>query len=259
MIKPYLVELKTPFLPIKRGSTDKGVWRVQEWLVFHRFNPNGIDGDFGPGCEAAVRLFQTSRNLPATGIVDQATWDFLVAPMFAAQVLPETTYESFGMAVVAFARASLTAGAREVGGNNRGPFVREFLRGLQGEEMAWCLGAVSSWWLWASTAMNVPPPLNLELDGIWSLWVPRMVQEAKDRGRFVRGLDPTMRGYMIKPGSMGFLRGGQYGWFHVFVVEEVRGARVITIEGNTNAGKGGEGDSVMRHDRDLRSADYAMV
>lgn len=32
------------------------------------------DGSFGPGTKAAVIQFQTSKSLPATGIVDAATW-----------------------------------------------------------------------------------------------------------------------------------------------------------------------------------------
>lgn len=35
------------------------------------------DGSFGPGTKAAVIQFQTSKGLPATGVVDAATWQAL--------------------------------------------------------------------------------------------------------------------------------------------------------------------------------------
>jgi D-alanyl-D-alanine carboxypeptidase (penicillin-binding protein 5/6) len=37
----------------------------------------GIDGDFGPQTEQAVKAFQKSKNLPETGEVDDATWKAL--------------------------------------------------------------------------------------------------------------------------------------------------------------------------------------
>ena len=43
-----------------------------------KLDPKGIDGDFGDNTEKAVKAFQESRNLPASGRVDTATWKALV-------------------------------------------------------------------------------------------------------------------------------------------------------------------------------------
>jgi peptidoglycan hydrolase-like protein with peptidoglycan-binding domain len=37
------------------------------------------DGVFGPGTTTAVKQFQTAKGLPATGVVDAATWNALAA------------------------------------------------------------------------------------------------------------------------------------------------------------------------------------
>jgi peptidoglycan hydrolase-like protein with peptidoglycan-binding domain len=39
----------------------------------------GIDGDFGPATQSAVEQFQTAHGLPVTGLVDQPTWQTLLA------------------------------------------------------------------------------------------------------------------------------------------------------------------------------------
>lgn len=42
-----------------------------------RGTATGIDGDFGPVTERAVKNFQDARGLPKTGIVDQELFDTL--------------------------------------------------------------------------------------------------------------------------------------------------------------------------------------
>lgn len=44
-----------------------------------------VDGDFGTGTQTAVKAFQTSKQLAATGIVDQKTWDAL-GPLMLEEV-----------------------------------------------------------------------------------------------------------------------------------------------------------------------------
>jgi hypothetical protein len=58
-----------------------GDWRVgqaQELLKAAGFDPGSIDGVLGPLTREALRRFQASRGLPATGLLDEATRQLLL-------------------------------------------------------------------------------------------------------------------------------------------------------------------------------------
>lgn len=65
-------------LALQGGSIGEGVRQLQTALASQGFQVGEIDGEFGPNTEAAVRAFQLSRHLPATGVADQATMQALV-------------------------------------------------------------------------------------------------------------------------------------------------------------------------------------
>ena len=66
------VPVERPIL--KRGSKGEDVRYLQTKLVGFGYDPKGIDGEFGPGCEAAVKQFQKDNSLVVDGIVGPATW-----------------------------------------------------------------------------------------------------------------------------------------------------------------------------------------
>lgn len=58
---------------IMRGSAGAVVAQLQEALAVLGFDPNGVDGQFGPMTEHAVRTFQDDRSIAADGIVGRQT------------------------------------------------------------------------------------------------------------------------------------------------------------------------------------------
>lgn len=58
---------------LKLNATGKDVERLQKRLQKLGFSPGNIDGDFGPGTEAALIAFQSSRHLLADGIAGPRT------------------------------------------------------------------------------------------------------------------------------------------------------------------------------------------
>lgn len=58
---------------LKMGSKGKDVKILQQRLKEVGFNPGNIDGDFGPGAQAALLAFQKSKGLLADGIAGPGT------------------------------------------------------------------------------------------------------------------------------------------------------------------------------------------
>lgn len=70
---------------LSRGSIGRAVRELQRVLTStslredqRKFNPQGIDGDFGENTEKAVIAFQKDRGIPENGVVDKATWSALL-------------------------------------------------------------------------------------------------------------------------------------------------------------------------------------
>lgn len=64
---------------LKQGASGPDVKDLQQKLKGLGFDPNGVDGNFGPGTKAAVIAFQQSKGLQADGIVGPATMAALQA------------------------------------------------------------------------------------------------------------------------------------------------------------------------------------
>ncbi|TDV44280.1 glycoside hydrolase domain-containing protein [Actinophytocola oryzae] len=64
---------------LSQGSTGTAVRRLQRSLTAALGTTVGIDGDFGPATETAVRSYQSSRGLGVDGQVGPATWGALKA------------------------------------------------------------------------------------------------------------------------------------------------------------------------------------
>lgn len=256
MIEAYTKELRAPFLPLSLGSTDPGVSRVQEWLSLQGFT-TGVDGDFGAATKAAVVAFQKARGLDRgdnLGIVDAATWGAMSAPLASAVALSSIADKTIGETICRIARQQLAVKAREVGGDNRGPFVRHYCRG---QSVAWCQGFASTVTMMAARIwcqVDTPFPL-VDGSGVMSLWVPWVAESAKAAGRFVPGSSAAR----IPVGSMFFVPGGQHGYVHVGIVTGDDGSTISTIEGNTNHAGGSNGYEVAARFRRKAANDYGIV
>ena len=210
----------------KRGDVGLGVKLVQEWLCLQSVGVL-IDGRFGAATEFAVAFFQREHGLPSTGIVDDATWSALIEPQRAATAAVDAGGKRLGELVVACAERHLAENAREVGGQNRGPWVRLYMDGRDGRPFAWCAGFATYCLHQAAASAGIAPPLP-RVRG-----VPRLARVARARGRLLLRPTPQQRAN-ITPGSLFVVRGGKHGWKHVGIVTSIENDIFTSIEGNSN-------------------------
>lgn len=233
---------------LRRGCTGHDVKRVQEWLTLAGLAV-AIDGDYGPATQEAVARFQRRCDLEPDGVVGPRTWRYLVQPMALAtgKIFDlGTTPRPLGELVVAYAREQLRARAREVGGQNRGPWVRLYMEGRDGEPWAWCAG-FACWCLrQACESLGVPLPIRP------SFSCDQLALSARREGRLLRepvGADRAR----VTPGSLFLVRRTDTDWIHVGIVTATGPETFDTIEGNTNDDGSREGYEVAARVRAWRA------
>ncbi len=232
--------------PLAKGDRGKRVRAAQEWLSLNGFGVV-IDGQFGPATARAVRWFQEERGLTRSGRVDKKTFLALVDPL-AVAVEPVVGAVDFGAAVVSHARQHLDAGAREVGGQNRGPWVRTYMGGKDGTPWPWCAGFVSFVLRQAceETGHRMPVKYTFSCD--------IMAEDAKRKGRFRKGsaISPAD----IRPGWLFLQRRTASDWVHVGIVTAAKSDYFHTLEGNTNDSGDREGYEVAARFRGFAKKDF---
>jgi hypothetical protein len=238
--------------PIKRGGPkNMDAKRVQEWLNLHGIGL-AVDSDFGPATEKCVKQFQKQQGLPVTGIVDKATFDRLVAPMRAALKPIPVNGKTLNQLIVAYARQHVAQRPREVGRQNRGPWVRLYMDGLEGDDEPWCAGFATYPAKQATDQLKKPMPV------LRSFGVREIANDAKKRHHFLAVPGPAER-RKIKPGSLFLLPGGDTGFQHCGIVTAVNAATMATIEGNTNDGGSNDGFEAIARTRGFNGMDFALV
>src|SRR5262245_22054612 len=191
---------------LRRGDKDGQVRLVQEWLCLHGQNV-AVDGDFGAATEAAVNALQSQKRLPINGIVDAGTFTQLVAPMRAALAPIAAQRRSLGDLVVAYAQQHLQQHPREIGGQNKGPWVRLYMGGHEGTEWAWCAGFACYCLTQAANAVGVPMPITP------SYSCDALAASGKSQGKFIG--QPSSGGRAsITPGSLFLVRKTSADWTH---------------------------------------------
>jgi hypothetical protein len=230
---------------LKRGDKQGQVKLAQEWLCLHGEQVS-VDGDFGPATEAAVKDFQGKSGLAASGVVDAATFAKLVAPMKAAVAGIPVNGRSLGGLVTAYAQQHLAQHPREVGGQNRGPWVRLYMDGNEGEAWAWCAGFASYCLKQACATLERSLPIAT------SFSCDDLAASAKAQGRF-----DSQSG--IGPGSIFLVRKTASDWTHTGIVVSATQETFKTIEGNTNDDGSREGYEVCARTRGYGSMDFIRI
>ena len=233
---------------LARGSKGADVRRVQEWLNLHGYGL-GIDGDFGGVTEDGVKRFQKANHIKQTGKVNQRTFSALTAPLSAVLAKPVRKPKSLRTAILTYAKAHLAQHPREVGGPNRGPWVRLYTGGNEGEQWAWCAGFVSFVLKQASDLMGTPMPIA------GSVGCDQLASQAKAKNLFLAEQDRKR----LSPGSLFLVRKSPTDWTHTGIIVEIQPEFFRTIEGNTNDDGVREGYEVCTLTRGYANKDFVLL
>jgi hypothetical protein len=235
--------------PYHRGQPGPQVTLIQEWLCLHGIHVV-IDGKFGPATEKAVRIFQNVIGIIDDGIVGYITFTGLIRPMTDALLFEPSKLKSPGDIVVECAGKHLAQHPKEIGGDNKGPWVRLYLDGLQG--VPWCAGFVSFILKQAAFSINDAPPLKP------SFSCDLLAKNAKLKNLFFN--NPNKRDRLkIRPGSLFLQRVSEADWNHTGIVTKTEDELFHSIEGNSNDSGGSGGYEVCRRIRGYDKKDFILI
>jgi len=234
----------------QRGDQAGMVSVIQEWLSLHGWTLR-IDGDFGPATEIAVKQFQAANGMESDGIVGVGTFERLVAPAREALTVLSPQGRNFGELAAAYAGQHLAHDPREVGGQNRGPWVRLYMKGNQGNDFPWCAGFAFFCLNQAAKSLGQPCPLKETFS------CDEIAKAAKATGAFIAEPSPANRA-RVQPGSLFLLRKTPADWVHTGLVIHVGAEAFQTIEGNTNDEGSREGYEVCKRNRGYGRCDFVV-
>ena len=234
------------------GDRGGKVKLIQEWLCLHGYLVT-IDDDFGPATDRAVRRFQRRESLLEDGEVGNNTFTALLRP--AARALSPIEgvrgVTGLGHLMVIFANQHLSQHPREVGGQNRGPWVRLYMDGNEGDVWAWCAGFAMMIMKQACASIGLPYPLEP------SFSCDDLARRAERAGLLVDELAAQNDG-ALKPGSLFLVRRTASDWTHVGIVTQIADGAFDTIEGNTNDDGSREGYEVCARVRGFKDKDFIV-
>jgi hypothetical protein len=233
--------------PFKKGDVGVNVKLMQELLYLKGYSLK-LDGDFGPVTEQALVAFsvqELGKNYRSV-ILTKNIWRLLVSD-FAYALTKEIPCASVYDTVVLYANKHLTAKAREVGGENMGPWVRLYMGGNEGVSYPWCAGFLSFILRQVAQTNNTKGVFNTfscDEIGRWAI----------SYGKLIRDIP---QGFKIHKGSLFLIpsKNNPNDWIHTGIVVNAVGDVVETIEGNTNDQNSREGVAVCRRFRRLGGLD----
>ncbi len=235
--------------PAGRGDRGKKVRRVQEWLSLRGYGLV-VDGDFGAATDFAVREFQEREGLPVTGHVDETTFGSLARPIREI-VDARPSSGNLGSRMVFYARRHVRAHPREIGGQNRGPWVRHYMDGNEGPDWPWCAGFVCTVMRQACDSLGVQPPI------VPSVSCDTLAASGKTEQRFIPGT-PANRTH-VRRGDLFLVRRTSTDWTHVGIVVKTAPDVMLTIEGNTNDVGDREGYEACQRIRGYSGKDFISL
>lgn len=241
------IKKELAYKAVSLGDKNFQVRRIQEWL-----NHFGlyivIDNDWGPATNRALANFCKANNLDFTDYLTAPIWSALTEPLSKAINYTAPRFNNFSEWVRV--ATELWSEARELGGNNKGPWVRIFMKGNEGRDWPWCAGFVGTVLEQATQFSGIESPITpspsssamareAKREGI--LWAPDVIPNKQDAA------------YIF------VLKGGRTGYKHTGIAFDLMGETFSTVEGNTNIGGSADGDRILHRIRASAKSDLIVL
>lgn len=240
------------------ANNKRDVSKIQSWLCLYAMvNPvagtsTGIDSDFGPATQSAVKKYQKALKLQETGIVDSTLFASLCQPLTKAFTTPAKA-KNLRDAIVEIAKNHLVQKAFEQqirGQNNSGPWVRSYMDGYEGEEWYWCAGFVET--IIDQAASQFGKNFKSLMPLTYSCDI--LAAKAQQKKLFIKNADIRNNPSLVKPGDIFLVQKSQNDWTHTGLVTAVNGDVFETVEGNTNNDGSSNGNGVYARTRNFRQS-----
>lgn len=154
-------------------------------------------------------------------------------------------------ATIAYGQAHLAVHPIEIGGQNRGLWVRLYTGGKEEDAWAWCSGFVSFLMHQGAETLGQDPPI------MGSVSCDSVVAQGRQKGRFLAERDAQKSG--VPAGSIFLVRRTASDWTHDGLVVQAHGDTFDTIEGNINDDGSREGFEVCARSRNYVGKDFVLL
>ena len=237
---------------LKLGDFDViTVTRVQQRLNAVGCGHITENGFFDDDTKNAIKLFQirypdvNGHSLVVDGVLGTLTWGAL----FGAQTVSSYTITPSELTLEVIKVASTQIGVLEEPlGSNRGPMVDEYQQAV-GLNLKpgkpgyyWCVAFTYYCYQQATLELGLTKNPHIKTAGALDHWNKSKTKPGITRITRIQAItDPSL----IKPGALFIIDYGS-GLGHTGIVTEINQGRLVTIEGNTNAGGSSNGIGVFK-------------
>lgn len=233
------------------GDRGSGVLRVQEWLSLKGYRVP-ITGNFDEETHAALKKYSKDNGIEYIDEVTEELDRSLKGDLIDLINLKiDVSDGDVGATMRLVAEAYLERHPREVGGQNKGPWVRYFMGGNQGRDWPWSAGFVLRVMQDAYRMHGSEAPIK------GSFSIDTFVAQAKQAGMYRPGTE-VKNGFRPTPGDFFVVRRTSTDWTHIGVVVDVGENSFETVEGNTNDDGSREGYEVAKRTRGFDKKDFIV-
>lgn len=234
-------ELAYPGL-LKRGMKGAAVRHLQEWACLSYSTKIVVDGVYGAATESL---------LSATEVFEDR-WRFLTSALRVVLLPPSPLPQQLTFPTLLEQCAWTHRGMHpmEVGGQNRGPWVRLYMDGKEGRDWPWCAGFVSFLLRQTAFFLGIDTPVGVSYSS------SILAADARKKGRLV-----SFEEVPEDATTVFLVRGGKTGYRHtgIAIAPDHAQGTFRTVEGNSNLAGSSEGKEVCSLVRAAQGKDFIVL